>query len=422
MPPDEAPLKDTVVVPAGGWVAIRIIADNPGWWVVHCHIDVHADDGMSFVLNEAPEEQALYTSHSLPLDYPSCESAFEHPKHATHSCNCFHDEDAVMHLTPFESYQCSTQSGCRHTEVREGLPVGVRAIIREGGRIWRILTAVATSLAICGAFVLSTIMKPRTAATATSDDADKAVPDNFILTWHSINYFTKDRSKLLVSNSCGIIKSGEMVAIMGASGAGKTQLINVIAGRNPNPAHGNVRLNGRDMSTCSSAERRAAISYVSQTDLFRNSLSVRMTLTIAAELKMSRNDVAEHVEERIESFGFSAIANNPVGSLSGGQKRRLSVACEMMTDPKLIVMDEPLSGLDAFTALSLLRWLRNICDERRIMVLMTVHMVNCEPISTQTRTVALADRHAKTHTCAFLTLPRLFEHAYSLPHVRCAHW
>jgi ABC-type multidrug transport system ATPase subunit len=99
-----------------------------------------------------------------------------------------------------------------------------------------------------------------------------------------------------------------------------------------------------------------------------------MTLTIAAQLKTSNRDVDQLVHTAIESFGFAKSAGSKVALLSGGEKRRLSIACEMLTNPKIVIMDEPLSGLDAATALEVMRWLRKVADERRLIVVMTIHM------------------------------------------------
>jgi ABC-type multidrug transport system ATPase subunit/pSer/pThr/pTyr-binding forkhead associated (FHA) protein len=168
------------------------------------------------------------------------------------------------------------------------------------------------------------------------------------------------------------IQRGEMVLILGGSGAGKTTFMNAVMGYEK--AEGSV-IHG-DIDIYNEYDRmKYDIGYVPQQDLLRLSDTVYNTLKNAAEMKMPRRTTAEEKEARIEAvlelLGLSRESLALVRKLSGGQRKRLSIAVEFIADPSLFFLDEPDSGLDGVMAKSLMASLRRIADARKIVMVIT---------------------------------------------------
>ena len=117
------------------------------------------------------------------------------------------------------------------------------------------------------------------------------------------------------------------------------------------------------------------IGYVPQQDLLRGEDSVWMTLDNAAQMKMARDTTREDREKRIEEvlelLGLGPERYSLVSKLSGGQRKRLSIAVELVADPSLFCLDEPDSGLDGVMSVSLMQNLRVIADEGKIVMVIT---------------------------------------------------
>ena len=122
-------------------------------------------------------------------------------------------------------------------------------------------------------------------------------------------------------------------------------------------------------------QMRYEIGYVPQQDLLRGEDSVYMTLDNAAQMKMPRDTSKEVREKRIgevlELLGLGPEKHSLVSKLSGGQRKRLSIAVELVADPSLFFLDEPDSGLDGVMSVSLMRNLRVIADEGKIVMVIT---------------------------------------------------
>eukprot|EP00698_Gefionella_okellyi_P012708 TRINITY_DN3436_c0_g3_i2.p1 TRINITY_DN3436_c0_g3~~TRINITY_DN3436_c0_g3_i2.p1 ORF type:complete len:1137 (-),score=253.62 TRINITY_DN3436_c0_g3_i2:2148-5558(-) len=196
------------------------------------------------------------------------------------------------------------------------------------------------------------------------------------LSWQNVSYKVNGGKKTIVSDCSGVVRPGTMLAIIGASGAGKTSLLNVLASRAEGDVRGVVRMNGRPAH-----EQRHAFGYLTQEDQLMTFLTVRETLMATAEFVMPATSTHEQREQRVQEvigeLGLGACANTRVGNehyrgLSGGEKRRLSVAECLITNPSLIFLDEPTSGLDAATALSVVSSLRDLASAGRTIVC-TIH-------------------------------------------------
>ena len=169
------------------------------------------------------------------------------------------------------------------------------------------------------------------------------------------------------------IEPGELVAIAGGSGAGKTTLLELLAGLQP-PSVGEVRHDGVLLGARVSAESR--IGYVPQDDIIHLEMPLRRTLRYAARLRLPAGTSAAEadrvVEETMRDLDLADRAEVPVRALSGGQRKRASIAVELLTRPRLFFLDEPTSGLDPSTAADVMRLLRRL-SQRGVTVVLTTH-------------------------------------------------
>jgi len=183
------------------------------------------------------------------------------------------------------------------------------------------------------------------------------------------------RGKLRILDDINLsILPREFIAIVGGSGAGKTTLLNALIGYRP--AKGRVQLNGQNFYA--EYERyRSQLGFVPQSDILHLTLTVERALDYAARLRLPGNLSRAERKRRIEavletvSMNTETIRKTRIGSLSGGQRKRVSIAAELLADPKLIYLDEATSGLDPGLEKKLMHTLRSMADEGRTVVLIT---------------------------------------------------
>ncbi|MFE1884824.1 FHA domain-containing protein [Streptomyces diastatochromogenes] len=164
-----------------------------------------------------------------------------------------------------------------------------------------------------------------------------------------------------------------LLAVVGPSGAGKSTLLHALTGQRP-ADHGTVLYDGRDLYH-DYAELRGRIGLVPQDDILHPQLTVRAALSYAAELRFpedtARAERRARVDEVIRELGLEQRAEQPVHSLSGGQRKRVSVALELLTKPSLLFLDEPTSGLDPGMDRSVMHMLRGLADDGRTVIVVT---------------------------------------------------
>ena len=176
------------------------------------------------------------------------------------------------------------------------------------------------------------------------------------------------------------VKPGELVAIIGESGAGKSTLIKLLCGVH-RATSGRVLVDGEP-----AAMRLTDIGYVPQDEIVHPLLTVREALAYAAELRLPQDAPAADrdaaVARVIEEVGLGEHADTRIGSLSGGQRKRTGVASELISQPGLLFLDEPTTGLDPGLEARMMRLFRSLADDGRPVVLVT-HA---------TRSLALCDK------------------------------
>ncbi|MGW3417907.1 FHA domain-containing protein [Streptomyces phaeochromogenes] len=175
-----------------------------------------------------------------------------------------------------------------------------------------------------------------------------------------------DRVSFPVGEKC-------LLAVVGPSGAGKSTLLNALTGQRP-ADQGTVLYDGRDLYR-DYAELRQRIGLVPQDDILHAQLTVRRALTYAAQLRFPQDTAkAERrarVDEVVQELGLEERVGQPIHSLSGGQRKRVSVALELLTKPSLLFLDEPTSGLDPGMDRSVMHMLRGLADDGRTVIVVT---------------------------------------------------
>ena len=168
------------------------------------------------------------------------------------------------------------------------------------------------------------------------------------------------------------IPVGHMVLLLGGSGAGKTTFLNAVTGYEK--ANAEILLGGRNFYN-NYESMKYDLGFVPQQDLMRSNDTVRMTLNDTANLrlpsKLSFKEKRERVSQVMDKLGLMSVKTSQVGKLSGGQRKRLSIALELISDPTLFILDEPDSGLDGVVARNLFETLRKIADEGKIVIVIT---------------------------------------------------
>jgi ATP-binding cassette subfamily G (WHITE) protein 2 len=197
------------------------------------------------------------------------------------------------------------------------------------------------------------------------------------LVWRNMSV-VGDGGKILLHNTSGVVRPG-VTAVIAPTGSGKTTFLNALTGATRTATvHGDVRLNGKAVSgrTC-----KTLVSYVAQEDVLDAHLTVQECMDFAAGLQLGHfpaEERAKIVANLLEEIGIAHVNDTLVGSatvrgVSGGQRKRVSIALGLLRRPRVIVMDEPTCGLDSTTALNIIQSLHRITSRCGVVVLMAIH-------------------------------------------------
>ncbi|KPN48815.1 ATP-binding cassette domain-containing protein, partial [Mycobacterium intracellulare] len=201
--------------------------------------------------------------------------------------------------------------------------------------------------------------------------------------------YTVDHGKQLLDNISVTARPGTLTAIIGGSGAGKTTLSRLIVGYT-SPTSGTVTFEGHNIHT-EYASMRSRIGMVPQDDVVHRQLTVNQALNYAAELRLppdtSKEERARVVAQVLEELDMTQHAETRVDKLSGGQRKRASVALELLTQPSLLLLDEPTSGLDPALDRQVMLMLRQLADAGRVVLVVT-HSVSYLDVCDQILLVA----------------------------------
>ncbi|KAF4518791.1 hypothetical protein B566_EDAN005412 [Ephemera danica] len=172
----------------------------------------------------------------------------------------------------------------------------------------------------------------------------------------------------------GKFRAGELTAVLGPSGAGKTSLLSILAGFRRTGVEGEVLLNGRARSSSQGTAARRSCCLIPQDFAMMDALTVLETMHVAALLKLgTRAAIDTKIRETFTLLGLDSCINTSVGCLSGGEKKRLSCGVELLSNPPLMFFDEPTSGLDACSAHQVLSHLRALAHRDRRNIVCSIH-------------------------------------------------
>ncbi|KAJ0021279.1 hypothetical protein Pint_31023 [Pistacia integerrima] len=190
-------------------------------------------------------------------------------------------------------------------------------------------------------------------------------------------------TRRLLNELTGYAEPGRIMAIMGPSGSGKSTLLDALAGRLSGNVvmTGNVLLNGKKKEL-----ECGGVAYVTQENILLGTLTVRETITYSAHLRLpstlTKEEITAIVEGTIMEMGLPDCADRVIGNwhlrgISGGEKKRLSIALEILTRPQLLFLDEPTSGLDSASAFFAVKILKNLAHDGRT-VISAIHQPSSE--------------------------------------------
>eukprot|EP00298_Acanthocystis_sp_HF-20_P005623 c15728_g1_i2.p1 GENE.c15728_g1_i2~~c15728_g1_i2.p1 ORF type:complete len:628 (-),score=145.66 c15728_g1_i2:74-1957(-) len=220
---------------------------------------------------------------------------------------------------------------------------------------------------------------------------DEWISKEYTYTFKNVNYTINQKNgknRKIIDDVSGMLKPGALTAFMGPSGAGKTTMLNVIGGRTQVTknivSEGTFLINGKPFKK---SFFKKISSYVLQDDVMVGSLTVRENILYSAHFRLSSDlsikDKKRKVDEMIQIFGLTKCADSYIGTpflrgVSGGERRRASIAIELVTKPSIIVLDEPTSGLDAASAHSVLTFLKRLSRRANTTIVMTIHQPSSE--------------------------------------------
>ena len=189
---------------------------------------------------------------------------------------------------------------------------------------------------------------------------------------HGVTW-TIENNKTLLDNISMSARPGTLTAVIGPSGAGKSTFARLVAGYT-HPTAGQVSFEGHDVHA-EYASLRSRIGMVPQDDVVHGELTVRQALMYAAELRLppdtTKADREQVVNEVLEELEMTNHLDTRVDKLSGGQRKRASVALELLTGPSLLILDEPTSGLDPALDRQVMTMLRQLADAGRVVLVVT---------------------------------------------------
>ncbi len=189
---------------------------------------------------------------------------------------------------------------------------------------------------------------------------------------HGVTW-TIENNKTLLDNISIAARPGTLTAVIGPSGAGKSTLARLVAGYT-HPTTGTVAFEGHNVHA-EYASLRSRIGMVPQDDVVHGQLTVRQALMYAAELRLppdtTKADREQVVMQVLEELEMIKHLDTRVDKLSGGQRKRASVALELLTGPSLLILDEPTSGLDPALDRQVMTMLRQLADAGRVVLVVT---------------------------------------------------
>ncbi|KAL5338439.1 transporter, ABC superfamily [Aspergillus crustosus] len=370
-------------------------------------------------LSEAIKGPASFTSQSTVGGSKDDGSKFQEPAMDNLIKSVFGDESITL--------QCSSGECVHKTEV-PGYQRPVKKINTP---------LIAGVIAGCALFVVAVILSlwylsrrsrytrlQASFSDDSDDEASKLLAEHrpAALYWDNVSYFVNGRE--ILTGVQGGAQPGQITAIMGASGAGKTTFLDLLARKNKRGiVQGDFYVNGEKLED---SEFKSMIGFVDQEDTMLPTLTVHETILTSALLRLPRYMSQAAKEQRVveveKQLGIYHIKDQLIGSeegsgrgISGGEKRRVGIACELVTSPSILFLDEPTSGLDAFNAFNVVECLVTLAQTYNRTVIFTIHQPRSNIVALFDRLVLLA-RGKTVYSGPFSTCQQYFDDAgYACP-------
>lgn len=204
----------------------------------------------------------------------------------------------------------------------------------------------------------------------------------------ALSYHTTEGETEALNNMTFSVSKGEFVAVVGPSGCGKTTVLSVIAGL-LKPTAGSVYLDGKLVTSPS-----GNVGYMLQKDTLFEWLTISDNIRLGLKVRKDRSDVSRnYAHSLLEKYGLADFANHYPTQLSGGMRQRVALIRTLAFKPKLLLLDEPFSALDAQTRLSVGDDVRSIIHDEKGTALLVTHDIS-EAIALADRVIVLSPRPA----------------------------
>ncbi|KAF7551327.1 hypothetical protein G7Z17_g5087 [Cylindrodendrum hubeiense] len=233
----------------------------------------------------------------------------------------------------------------------------------------------------------------------SDDESTKLMADHKPAGLYFENVAYSLNGKQILTGIQGISHPGEVTAIMGASGAGKTTFLDILARKNKRgQVSGDFYVNGEIVTD---SDYKNVVGFVDQEDTMLPTLTVHETILTSALLRLPRDMGRAAKEQRVleveKELGIHHIRDSLIGSeegngrgISGGEKRRVGIACELVTSPSILFLDEPTSGLDAYNAYNVIECLVTLAKNYQRTVIFTIHQPRSNIVALFDRLILLA--------------------------------
>ncbi|KAE8449539.1 hypothetical protein EG329_008148 [Mollisiaceae sp. DMI_Dod_QoI] len=258
----------------------------------------------------------------------------------------------------------------------------------------------------------------------SDDESTKLMVDHKPASLFFENVSYNLNGKQILTNIRGVAHPGEIMAIMGASGAGKTTFLDILARKNKRgTVSGDFYVNGEKVND---NDYKNVVGFVDQEDTMLSTLTVHETIMNSALLRLPRDMGRAAKEQRVyeveKQLGIFAIKDSLIGSeegkgrgISGGEKRRVGIACELVTSPSILFLDEPTSGLDAYNAYNVIECLVTLAKTYKRTVIFTIHQPRSNIVALFDRLLLLA-KGKTVYSGEFAQCQDFFEHiGYTCP-------
>jgi ABC-type multidrug transport system ATPase subunit/ABC-type multidrug transport system permease subunit len=233
----------------------------------------------------------------------------------------------------------------------------------------------------------------------SDDEGAKLMTDHKPASLYFENVSYNLNGKQILSGIQGVVHPGQVMAIIGASGAGKTTFLDILARKNKRGVvGGDFYVHGEKVDD---AQYKNVVGFVDQEDTMLPTLTVHETILTSALLRlpssMSRSAKELRVHEVEKQLGILSIKDSLIGSeegkgrgISGGEKRRVGIACELVTSPSILFLDEPTSGLDAYNAFNVIESLVTLAKTYKRTIVFTIHQPRSNIVALFDQLVLLA--------------------------------